>query len=110
MTENDERRVVPIAEAIRRIGRRKHIHTFMNAPFGLIGADHERDGLIAAMRKHGVEDSGATASAMGHTLVIVAYPVSNGRTTSLFIEAAPEKLDAATRVAGSRRTVNRESA
>lgn len=84
----EERRVVPLDEAITRIGEAENIHTFMDAPFGLIGADHERGGLIAAMRKHGVEKSGPGASQMGHTLVIVKYPVSRDRTTPLFIEAS----------------------
>jgi hypothetical protein len=85
----ENRRVVPIKEAIRRIGRRKMVHTFMQGVFALLGADHERDGLIEAMRTHGVEDSGDQASSMGHTLVIVKYPTWDGRTTPLFIEAKP---------------------
>lgn len=94
----DERRVVPIDEAIRRIGRRKHIHTLMSSSFALIGADHERDGLIEKMRTHGVEESGAQAAAMGHTLVIANYV--NGR--PLFIEAKPR---AATKVRDAKRAV-----
>lgn len=82
-----ERQPVAIEEAIRRIGTEAHIHTFMQGGPCLIGADHDRDELIAAMTHHGVEESGDAASAMGHTLVIVAYPVSGGRTTPLFIEA-----------------------
>lgn len=92
--KSSDRRVVPIDEAIRRIGDAETVHTFMNAPFGLIGADHERKQLIAAMRKHGVEESGDGASAMGHTLVIVEYPVAGSRTTPLFIEAAREPSSA----------------
>jgi hypothetical protein len=80
-----ERRVVPIDEAIRRIGRKKYVHTFVSSGFALLGADHERDGLIAKMRERGVEESGAQASAMGHTLVIVNY--IDG--APLFIEAKP---------------------
>lgn len=82
-----ERRVVPIDEAIRRIGPKKHIHTFMQGGPAIIGADHDRESLIADMRKHGVEESGDSASAMGHTLVIVDYPCGNLGTTPLFIEA-----------------------
>jgi hypothetical protein len=88
---DDERRVVPIEEAIERIGGDEMIHTFMGGGFGLLGADHERDGLIAKMRKHGVEDSGPSMSAMGHTLVIVEYPLDDKRTTPLFIQAAKAK-------------------
>lgn len=85
----EERRVVPLAEAIARIGDGPMIHTFMSGGFALLGADHGRDELIAAMSEHGVEDSGAGATAMGHTLVIVRYPLGDGTTTPLFIEAAP---------------------
>lgn len=87
MTKSDERRVVPLAEAIARIGDRPQVHTFMDGGFCLIGADHDRDDLITAMQAHGVEESGPGASAMGHTLVIAQYPLGDGRTTPLFIEA-----------------------
>lgn len=89
-----KRRVVSLNEAIRRIGDQPEIHTFMNAGNMLIGADHDREGLIAAMTKHGVEEAGEMAAGMGHTLVIVNYPTMNRRTTSLFIEAAPRAKDA----------------
>lgn len=88
--QQEERRVVPIDEAIRRIGRKKQIHTFMQGGPCIIGADHNREELIAAMRQHGVEDSGGMAASMGHTLVIVNYPTwDDDRTTPLFIEAKP---------------------
>lgn len=87
-SQDAERRVVPIEEAIRRIGNEKYIHTFMNSAFAIIGADHDRTDLIAMMRKHGVEDAGEGASGMGHTLVIVNYPLDGTRVTPLFIEAA----------------------
>ncbi len=79
-----DRKVVPIEEAIARIGDREYVHTFLSNSFALLGADHERDSLIEKMRQLGVEESGASASAMGHTLVIVDYDPS-----PLFIEAAP---------------------
>lgn len=92
MAQNEsDRRVVPIDEAIARIGDGEHIHTFMQGGFALLGCDHDREELIASMREHGVEESGRQASAMGHTLVIVNYPVEYGRTTPLFIEAKPRE-------------------
>ena len=87
-------RVVPIEESIARIGPDESIHTFMDTPFGLIGADHDRESLIESMRLHGVEESGSAASRMGHTLVIVRYPVIGGRTTPLFIAALPRPSEA----------------
>lgn len=82
---SEHRRVVPIEEAIQRIGDGEYVHTFMSSPIALLGADHERAGLIDKMREKGVEDAGAQASAMGHTLVIVDY--ADG--APLFIEAKP---------------------
>jgi hypothetical protein len=79
---DDERRVVPIEEAIERIGDGETVHTFLNSSFMLVGADHDRESLIAKMRELGVEEAGEAASAMGHTLVIVNYVPS-----PLFIEA-----------------------
>lgn len=87
MSDTAERRIVPLNEAIARIGEEPEIHTFMQTGPMLIGADHPREELIAAMRAHGVEESGPAATAMKHSLVIVAYPTTDGRTTALFIEA-----------------------
>lgn len=79
--------VVSIEEAIRRIGEKPNIHTFLSAPFGLVGADHDRDTLIAKLRKGRIENSGEMATSMGHTLVIVDYVPS-----PMFIEAAPAEV------------------
>ncbi len=86
-----DRRCVPLKEAIARIGDGTKIHTIMQAGEApiLIGAYHSRRMLIAAMKKFGVEDSGSEAAAMGHTLVIPNYPIGDGRTDALFIEAKP---------------------
>lgn len=83
MSADDDRRVVPIEEAIERIGDGEHVHTFRSGPSMIIGADWDRASLIEAMRKNGVEEAGAGASAMGHTLVIV-----NCGGSPLFIEAS----------------------
>lgn len=80
----DDPRAVPIEEAIERIGRGKHVHTFMQGGGALIGADHSRSDLIAAMKKYGVEEAGDQARAMKHTLVIREY----GGHGPLFIEAS----------------------
>lgn len=89
-TEPSDRQTVPIEDAIHRLGNRTTIHTFMQTGPMVIGADHDREELIAKMRRYGVEESGDGASQMGHTLVIVAYPVDGQRTTPLFIEAKAE--------------------
>lgn len=96
MDDYNDRVVVPLSDAIERIGSDPYVHTFMQASNALIGADHGRCDVIAAMTKFGVEESGEQASAMGHTLVIVKYPLGGGRFTPLFIQAAkrPQSADA----------------
>jgi hypothetical protein len=79
-----DRRVVPIEEAIERIGDGKHIHTFRSSAFALIGADWDRDDLIEAMRASGVVEAGPQACALGHTIAI-----ENQGGSPLFIEAKP---------------------
>ena len=84
---SDERREVPIDEAITRIGDAEYIHTFRNTPFAILGADWSRVELIDAMRKHGVVEAGPTACSMGHTLAI-----ENIGGSPLFIEAARQPV------------------
>jgi hypothetical protein len=84
-TENAAR-PVPIAEAIKRIGKGRDIHTMFNPRMNvLIGADWSRQDVIAAMRKHGVEESGPDATDMGHPLVIRRYKLPTGQLVPLFI-------------------------
>jgi hypothetical protein len=86
----NKRRVVPIEEAITRIGEGDYVHTFRGAPFGLLGADWGRKELIDAMRKGVVVEAGPQACAMGHTLAI-----ENQGGSPLFIEAKPQPVEAA---------------
>jgi hypothetical protein len=80
---SDERRAVSLEEALARIGDGEHIHTFRSSAIALIGADWERERLIEEIKKRGVEDSGPSATAMRHTLVMF------DEAGPLFIEAAP---------------------
>lgn len=82
---NDERRHVPLDEAIARLGDAERIHMFCNVGGIPLGAHWDRDEVIAAITQYGVEDSGPTASAMQHTLVL-----HDGQYW-LFIEAAPAR-------------------
>lgn len=86
----NKRRVVPIEEAIARMGDGECVHTFRSAPFGLLGADWTRERLIDAMRKGVVVEAGPQACAMGHTLAI-----ENHGGSPLFIEAKPQPVEAA---------------
>ena len=87
MSQN-ERRVVSMSEALRRIGPAERIHTFRDAGLALVGADWDRADLIEAMMTYGVEDSGPGASRMRHTLCL------RDGTGWLFIEAEPSDEEA----------------
>jgi hypothetical protein len=78
---------VSLEEAVRRLGDAARIHTFVQAGFALVGADWHREEVIDIMRKHGVENSGEAATAMGHTLVV------RRPSGPLFIEAGPEETE-----------------
>jgi len=90
------RRVVPIDEAIARLRPETgDVHTFVNPAMNmLLGADHNRDTLIAKMRDGVVEEAGGEACNMGHCLVLLDYL---GPGKHLFIESAPRQEDEVTR-------------
>jgi hypothetical protein len=72
MSAPDDREPVPAELAIRMLkvvdGQ---VHTFRNPVGVLIGADWDVDQLKKAIRKHGVELSGASATSMKHGLAIL---------------------------------------
>lgn len=68
---NDAKEFVSIDDAIKRLPDGDMIHTFRAGPGVLVGADHERDRLIADMRKApNIEVTGPGAQAMHHGLAI----------------------------------------
>lgn len=71
-TTNDERVTVELDDAISRLALRDgRVHTFRDAGIALLGADWDLEDAIAAMRKHGVEESGPAATEMKHGLVVI---------------------------------------
>lgn len=71
-TTNDERVKVELDDAISRLDLRDgRVHTFRQGGFMLIGADWDLEEAVAAMRKHGVEESGPEATGAGHGLVLI---------------------------------------
>ena len=63
---------VPLDEAIERLADNDgQVHTLRDAGVAMIGADWDRDTLVAAMQKHGVEESGPAATAARHGLVLI---------------------------------------
>ena len=81
---SDDRTTITLDEAIPLLPQGQDIHTFRQAGFALIGADHERERLIQAMREApSIEVTGEQAQSMGHGLAIKD---AHGW---LFIEARP---------------------
>lgn len=67
--DGGDRVIVPFEEAVKRLPDKAEIHTFRNpAASILVGADWSREEVIAAMRKHQVEETGPGASKMNHGL------------------------------------------
>lgn len=72
---------VAVDEAIRRLavipdydpgdGPKPCVHTLADSPIGLLGAHWSVDAARAFMEEHGVEESGPSATAMQHGLVVV---------------------------------------
>lgn len=70
--------VLTLEEAIERLPDKEHIHTFLNPAFGLVGADWDRDQVIALLTKASkrkdkrkqIQETGDAAQAMGHGLAV----------------------------------------
>lgn len=68
----DDKELVTLEEAVRRLPDGDMVHTFRQAGQALLGADHERDRLIDAMKNAPqIEVTGPQAQAMGHGLAIL---------------------------------------
>ena len=73
MSDLDEKVFVLVDEAIRRIGDGDYIHTFLQAPMGiLLGADWPREDVIELFTSHpdAIEETGPIACARGHGLAV----------------------------------------
>jgi len=67
----DDKELITLDEAVKRLPSGDTVHTFRQGGPYLIGADHERDRLIEAMRAaQEIEVTGPQAQAMGHGLAI----------------------------------------
>jgi hypothetical protein len=68
---DDDKELIALEEAVKRLPDGDMVHTFRQGGPCLIGADHERDRLIEAMRiAPAIEVTGPQAQAMGHGLAI----------------------------------------
>jgi hypothetical protein len=77
---------VPLEKYLEMIKFNKSkVHTFRSSPGVLIGADWSKQKLLKAIKKFGIAESGPSAVAMGHGLVLID---EHG---PLFIETRSEK-------------------
>ena len=66
-----EIRHLTVEEALYCVGDKEQIHTFINAPFGLIGADWSRENLIEKLENaQDIQIGGEACRNMGHGIVL----------------------------------------
>lgn len=82
-------------EAVSLLPNKEDIHTFINAPFGLIGADWSRESIIDKLKENDIviELTGEQAKAMKHGMCAYGKNTKYQREI-LFIETDEEKLSA----------------
>lgn len=86
---DDEKVDLTYEEAVGMLPDGDKIHTFRNAPPGvLIGADWDREDIIKAIADHGAELSGETATRTGHGMVI--FTGERTIKDALFVETRKE--------------------
>lgn len=87
------RRYITANEAIKLLPESDTIHTFVNMPIGLIGADWDRQEVIKKLRgSDNIEITGEQARSLKHGLA--AYNESaKYQSDILFIETDEEKLN-----------------
>ena len=81
-------------EAIALLPTGETVHTFYNAPFGLIGADWDRKDIIETLNKSDniIELTGEVARSLDHGICVYVKGC-NVQSDVLFIKTDPEKLE-----------------
>lgn len=88
------KRFITAKEAESLLPDKDKIHTFYNMPFGLLGADWDREEIIEALTKEDtIEITGETARSMSHGLAVYSKNITR-QSQILFVETDKEKLDA----------------
>lgn len=89
------KKILTYDEAVSLLPNEENIHTFVNEPFGLIGADWSRDEILKLLENHEtvIELTGETARGMGHGMC--AYRKgAKYQSNIVFIKTDEEKLSA----------------
>lgn len=89
----EKRRYVTPEEAEKLLPDKENIHTFYNMPFGLLGADWDRQEVVEKFKKSDkIEIAGPCARNIGHGLAVYNDNIK-WQSEVLFIETDKEKLD-----------------
>ena len=82
-----------VEEVISVLKNQENVHTFINAGFGLIGADWSKEELIEKLEiAEDIQVGGEQCRAMSHGIVI--FPKNAKKQSDLyFVECDNEKLD-----------------
>ena len=87
------KKIISAEEAIALLPTGETVHTFYNAPFGLIGADWDRKDIIETLKKADniLELTGEVARSLDHGICVYVKGCNN-QSDVLFIKTDPEKL------------------
>ena len=87
------KRYITVDEAISLLPDKNEIHTFINSPIALIGADWSREDVIEKLKAvDKIEISGVQARTMNHGLAVYDDNAKH-QSDILFIETDKDKLD-----------------
>lgn len=80
---NEDKKIVSFEEAVKLLPTTERVHTFRQAGMAILGADHDRERLLSAMKAAPeIQVTGPAAQAVKHGLAI------HDKSGWLLIEAA----------------------
>lgn len=95
-----------LEQAIDILPEGQEIHNFLNAPFGLIGADWPRERVIKALTAaETIEIGGEQCKALNHALVCIPKGVKR-QSDIFFFESNKEKVEYYEKLLGGNKNEN----
>lgn len=86
------RKFITVEEAVDLLPKGDYIHTFFNMPFGLLGADWNREDVIDTLKTSDkIELTGEQARGLGHGLAVYNNDTKK-QSEILFVETDMKKL------------------